>query len=169
MKKIEIPKFLEHLPTDKRGYPIPYFVPIVNGVPEFKYADNNKHLEALKHKKCCICGKKLFNKSYWFISGPMGFENGVDSHSPMHEECARFSLKVCPHLFYEHSERKTDDNSGSINQIRQKPSLFFLSKADKFKAVKDFSSNATFVKFRKKYWETYEYFEGRLKRMDQEP
>jgi hypothetical protein len=131
---IPIPEHLKHLPV-YRGFPVPYFVPRGHKEGEFlfKFADKQRILNCVRYHKCCICFKPLFRKRYYFVSGPKGLANHVDSHPPMHEECARYSLEVCPHLFFEKAERTTDDSDGGADfQIREKPKEFFLVKADKY-------------------------------------
>lgn len=125
----DIPEHMKHLPLDERGYPIPYFVPIVDGKPNFKYQDPKKKPICRKYKKCHICGGHLLAKSFWFISGPIGLRNRVSSDEPMHEECARFSLNFCPHLLNYKAERKAIDES-LPTQLMNKPTQVFLVKAD---------------------------------------
>jgi hypothetical protein len=130
---LEIPDFLKHLPVH-RGYPVPYFVPKdENGVYQLKYGSLEKMQTCLKYHKCCVCFKPLITGQYYFISGPKGLETQTDSHSPMHKECAEFSLKVCPHLFFEKTHRTTDEKDATPWQIVTKPSVFYLVRAKKIK------------------------------------
>jgi hypothetical protein len=49
---------------------------------------------------CSICGEKLAPAERTFITGPscvFGSDYGCDD-PPMHEECAHYALRVCPHL-----------------------------------------------------------------------
>lgn len=131
----EIPIFLKHLPV-YRGYPVPYFVPKdENGVYQLKYASAEKMNNCLSYHKCCVCFKPLANKDYWFISGPIGLESQTDSHPPMHQCCAEYSLKICPHLFFEKTHRTTDEEKAQTFQITQKPNKFFLVKTKKFSVI----------------------------------
>jgi len=132
---IQIPDFLKHLPV-YRGYPVPYFVPKdENGVYQLKYASAEKMNSCLTYHKCCVCFKPLNKGDYWFISGPMGLQSQTDSHPPMHKCCAEYSLKVCPHLFFEKTHRTSDESFAQSFQITQKPKEFFLVKAMKFSTV----------------------------------
>jgi hypothetical protein len=130
-----IPTIMQHLPFDERGYPIPYFVAIVNGKPDFRYQDPKKREAMIKHNKCFICGRTLYAKSFWFITGPLGLANRVGSDAPSHEDCARFSLAACPHLLYPKAERRSDvenlDVEVTAGSIREHPMEIFLVKADK--------------------------------------
>lgn len=136
MKEIEVPSFLSHLPTH-RGFPVPYFVPKdEHGVFQLKYASQQKMDACIKYHKCCICFKPLHQKEYWFISGPMGFKTQTDSHPPMHKECAEYSLRICPHLYFEKTHRTTDEEAAAGWQIREKPKEFYLVHAKNFSSFK---------------------------------
>lgn len=132
-----IPDFLKHLPV-YRGYPIPYFVPKdENGIYQLKYADAYKMDSCIKYHKCCICFRPLTQGEYFFISGPMGFKTQTDSHPPMHRQCAEYSLRICPHLYFEKTHRTTDEAEAKVEwQVREKPKEFYLVQAKKFDALK---------------------------------
>lgn len=173
MKKMKntfsIPPIMRELKIDERGYPIPFFVPIINGKPEFRFQDVHKQRRCLDEKLCSICGKKLYDKSYWFISGPLGLQNQTASDPPMHEDCARFSITVCPHLIYQNAERRTTPlKEGNAfrnpSQVLDKPSEIYLVKADKYNAVR--FAGQRIIKFRPKYKERYAYEDGRLIRQE---
>lgn len=129
----EIPDFLSHLPVH-RGYPVPYFVPQDHlGVYQLKYASQQKMEECIRHHRCCVCFQPLEKGEYYFISGPMGFKTNTDSHPPMHRRCAEYSLDVCPHLYFEKTDRTTDPNNGAEWQIREKPKELFLVESGSIK------------------------------------
>lgn len=137
---IDIPEFLKHLPV-YRGYPVPYFVPKdENGVYQLKYASQEKMNSCLLYHKCCVCFKPLIDENYWFISGPMGLQTQTDGHPPMHRECAEYSLKACPHLFFERTHRTTEEEDAQPFQITQKPNEFFLVKARKISIINHLGS-----------------------------
>jgi hypothetical protein len=137
MVKIDhIPKRMAHLPLDERGYPIPFFTPHINGKPDFRLSDPKKKEICRKYKKCWICGKPLLAGSFWYITGPIGLANRTVSDEAMHEECARFSLKVCPHMLFEKADRRSDNIPGLVRSptlALDKPKVLFLIQADKFK------------------------------------
>lgn len=131
-----IPAFLSHLPVH-RGYPVPYFVPKdENGIYQLKYASQQKMDSCVKYHKCCICFKPLTQGEYYFISGPMGLKTQTDSHPPMHKECAEYSLQICPHLYFEKTQRTTNEDNGADWQIIEKPKEFHLVHAKKIGAFK---------------------------------
>ena len=156
MREMIVPKLMQDLQIDERGYPIPYFVPFVNGKPNFKYQDAKKKEICRKYMKCHICGNRLFDKSFWFICGPLGYLNHVSSDEAMHEDCARFSMKYCPHLVNLKAERKVTE--GALGgQLYYKPDRLFLVKADKL-----FFIGSVHTKFRIKETHSFHYVENKL-------
>lgn len=167
----QIPPIMQHLPLDERGYPIPYFVSIVDGKPEFRYQDGRKREAMINHNLCFICGKKLHDKSYWFLTGPAGLLNQVGSDAPMHEDCARFSLSACPHMVYQNAERR--ENGAPIEKaaglIREKPPVMYLIKADKVdvERYREGKQESVYFRYRtlKDKTEKYAYHNGVLTRI----
>lgn len=155
-----LPALMKALPMDERGYPIPYFVPIVNGKPEFRYQDSEKRDICLKRKVCSICGKKLYNKSYWFISGPLGLRNRISSDAPMHEDCARYSVNVCPHLVYAKAQCRSDPAFADPNIVRAHPDTIILIKADRYETESYYGK--VYIRFRPVFTERYTYQDNRL-------
>jgi hypothetical protein len=80
-----------------RGYPTPWFVAWVDGVPEFRAMDGNKWARAVKEKLCWVCGGRL-GTYLAFVVGPMCLVTGTSSEPPSHELCASWSAKNCPFL-----------------------------------------------------------------------
>lgn len=150
---------MKELPLDERGYPIPFFTPIVDGKPDFRYQDARKRDVCVERKICVVCGKKLYDKSYWFICGPLGFQNRIHSDSAMHEDCARFSLNVCPHLAFLKAQRRSEAGDDP-NQLRHKPDTLFLVKADKFGSIKE--RGHTYITFRPVRHEQYIYENNKI-------
>jgi hypothetical protein len=106
MLEFTIPKELQHLKIDGRGYPIPYFVPYVDGKPNFRFTSHIKIWKCVEENLCGICGKKLYKDYSYIITGVIGMGNRVSSDAAMHRVCAEFALVSCPHMFYEKAERK---------------------------------------------------------------
>lgn len=80
-----------------RGYPVPWFVCEVDGVPDFRIADGRKFKPALERRLCWLCGRPL--GSYLaFPIGPMCVINRVNSEPPSHRECAQWAMQGCPFL-----------------------------------------------------------------------
>lgn len=97
-----LPPRLQRLPVDARGYPVPWFVAWEPGpggidVPDFRAIDGRKLAEALKRKRCWVCGEPL---GQWlaFPIGPMCSITRTISEPPSHRDCAEWSIRHCPFL-----------------------------------------------------------------------
>lgn len=92
------PPGVAELETDPRGYPILFTVQPDEGQElDFRVVNPRRRRRCAREGLCGVCGKKL---GYWmvFIGGPRSAENRVFSDPPMHEECAKYALEVCPFL-----------------------------------------------------------------------
>lgn len=137
LKQLKIPDRLKSLKVDPRGYPIPFFIPIdKDGKPDFKYMDARKQMICVKYKVCMICGQPLNKNEFYYISGPVGLKNKVASDPAMHEECAKFSLEICPHMLFQKAKRTSEDQP-EVKDIFMdtKPDQVFLVGARKFEVV----------------------------------
>jgi hypothetical protein len=93
-----LPLRMKKLPVDARGYPIPWFVAIIDGTPDFRVVDTKKLARVLKgERRCWICGETL-GTQLAFVVGPMCAVNRISSEPPSHRECAWFSAIACPFL-----------------------------------------------------------------------
>lgn len=99
-RAIPVPANMQHLPRDKRGYPIPYIVWIdSDGNPQFTVNGEELRQRVLVEDRCSICGNKLF-RGHFLVGGPLSAfsANGRYIDPPMHRDCATYALKVCPYL-----------------------------------------------------------------------
>lgn len=92
-----IPARIARLPRDQRGYPVPWFVSWIDGVPDFRVVDDRKTKRAVEEGLCFICGDKLGGYAAFTI-GPMCAINRVSAEPPSHRDCAIFSALACPFL-----------------------------------------------------------------------
>lgn len=104
----DMPDRVAKLPKDHRGFPVPWFVAYIDGVPDFRVIGERKIIDAHRHKKCWICGEKL-GKFMAFVIGPMCAINRVSSEPPSHKDCAEFAAKACPFLTRPKMKRNTKD------------------------------------------------------------
>lgn len=98
---VPVPERMEHLPRDRRGFPIPWNVARDNaGEPLFTVNDDRKSWQALEEMLCPICGGELEIGDLWWVGGPLSafHPHGCYIDSPMHHECSSYALKVCPYL-----------------------------------------------------------------------
>jgi hypothetical protein len=101
----DIPRRIAALPQDQRGYPVPWFVATVDGVPDFRVIDPIKLRRAVTERRCFICGNAL-GKHVSFVIGPMCAINRVSSEPPSHHDCAVFAAKTCPFLVNPQAPRR---------------------------------------------------------------
>jgi hypothetical protein len=94
---IPIPAKMAGLPIGPNGFPVPWFTPWIDGVPEFRAAASGKIAQAVRESRCWVCGE---HRGRWltFVIGPMCAINRVSSEPPAHLECARYSALACPFL-----------------------------------------------------------------------
>jgi len=92
-----LPGRMMHLPRDKRGYIVPWFVQWLNSEPVFPAFDPDKWRLAVKQGRCWVCGGHM-GRWMTFVVGPMCTINRVSAEPPSHIECAEYSAKVCPFL-----------------------------------------------------------------------
>lgn len=102
-----LPSRIARLQVD-RGYPVPWFVTIIDGKPEFRVMDATKFVRAIKEKRCWVCGDSL-GKWMAFVIGPMCSVNRTSAEPPCHYECAVWSAKHCPFLSRPRMVRREND------------------------------------------------------------
>jgi hypothetical protein len=107
-----LPPRMRALPLDARGYPVPWFVSWVDGVPEFRLADRAKFVRALRERRCWCCGETL-GRFLTFVIGPMCAVNRVTSEPPSHLECAEWAARNCPWLSRPHATRREDERTAA--------------------------------------------------------
>jgi hypothetical protein len=103
-----MPERIKRLPVAANGYPIPFFVAIVEGKPDFRVACELKRVRCRRENLCWVCGEPL---TWWvgFVGGPLSIKNRHFSDGPMHLECAEFSLRVCPHILNSEAKRRNNN------------------------------------------------------------
>lgn len=84
---------------DPRGFPVTYvtFIHPQTREPDFRIVNETRVRLCVAHRLCGICGEEI-GRTVAFVGGPESVANRVFSDPPMHEECARYALTVCPFL-----------------------------------------------------------------------
>lgn len=108
----EVPERMRSLPV-RRGYPVPWFVAMVDGDYHFPTADGRKAALAITRRLCWVCGQPL-GRTVAFVIGPMCVVNRTTSEPPCHRDCAEFSAKGCPFLARPHMKRSVDVPEGAV-------------------------------------------------------
>lgn len=99
-----------------RHVPVPFFVAWVNGKPEFRAMDDAKFVQAIRERRCWVCGERLGSK-FTFVIGPMCAINLTSSEPPCHTDCARYSAQACPFLSRPHMSRR----EGGLDKLGAEP------------------------------------------------
>jgi hypothetical protein len=125
-----LPPRMAKLPIDARGYPVPFFVAWVNGVPDHRVADASRRRECIQFRVCWLCGEQL-GRFTSFVIGPMCSINLVSADPPMHRDCAEYALKACPFLTRPEMRRRENGMpEGAKNpageMIRRNPGVMLL-------------------------------------------
>lgn len=101
-----LPDRMRELPIASNGWVIPWFVArLPSGEPEFRAADYEKFVKAIRYQLCWVCGQRL-GRHLAFVIGPMCAINRTTSEPPSHLECAQWSAKNCPFLSRPHMHRR---------------------------------------------------------------
>lgn len=122
-----LPPKMSHLPIDARGFPVPFFVAMVDGKPDHRVADTKKLETCLKRRVCWICGEPLGQfKAY--VIGPMCGITRTVADPPSHLDCATYAATACPFLARPHAKRRTIALPGDIvfppgNGIKRNPGV----------------------------------------------
>lgn len=98
---VEIPqRFINMKLKIQNGLPVPFTaLKLKDGTYSFFLSDKDMVRHCLKGDLCSLCGQKLL-RGRWFVGdAAMAFHpNGLYSDLPMHEECMKYALQVCPYL-----------------------------------------------------------------------
>jgi hypothetical protein len=108
IRHLELPDRMKHLPLNDQGFPVPFFVPWIDGKPEFRGFDGEKLGICVRHKRCWLCGEPL-GKNMVFTIGPMCAVNRVSAEPPSHYDCAHYAAMACPFLTQPRMRRNEKD------------------------------------------------------------
>ncbi len=110
MQPPSIPARMKYLPIDPvKGLPVPWFVPFVDGKPEWRAADAGKRELARDQQLCWVCGGLVYERRT-FVLGPMCALNRTTAEPCCHAECALYSAQACPFLSRPRMERRRNDD-----------------------------------------------------------
>jgi hypothetical protein len=101
----ERPKRIACLPLNERGYPIPWFVAMIDGKADFRVVGAGRREEAVRYKRCWICGD-ILGAYKAFVIGPMCAVNRITSEPPSHQDCAEYAAIACPFLVNPTQQRR---------------------------------------------------------------
>ena len=92
-----IPRQMQHLPRDPDGRPVPWWVPTIDGRPDYRAVSRAKVAAALRDRLCWACGWTLGPRvAFLFAGGTLLSRQSTEP--PSHEACATYAAQVCPFL-----------------------------------------------------------------------
>lgn len=140
IKNIPIPERMRRLPISDKGFPIPKFVPTVDGKPEFRAMEGTHLVECVKRKLCWLCGQPL-GVHMTFVLGPMCAVNRNNAEPPCHYKCAEYAAKACPFLTQPKMRRNEkdlpEDTTVAGIAIRRNPGVALLWTTKSYKISRD--------------------------------
>lgn len=130
MSAIFVPESIRRLAIDPvRKIPVPWFVAWVDGRPEFRCADGDKFVRAVRERRCWVCGDPLEGRATYVI-GPMCAVNRLTSEPPCHPACAEYSARTCPFLCRPRMDRRVgglpEEATSAGIMIRRNPGVSCL-------------------------------------------
>lgn len=123
-----MPSRIRRLPVDERGYPVPWFVSWIDGVPDFRVITFDRVLEGWKKDVCWVCGEANYPSRRAFAIGPMCAVNRVSAEPPGHPDCMLWSARACPFLSRPKAKRREaglpeDSTAPSGLMIKRNPGV----------------------------------------------
>lgn len=110
-----MPARVAALPVNEAGYPIPWFVAEIDGVPDFRVISPGKIAKAHRDRRCFICGVRITGPTFAFVVGPMCAVNRVSVEPPSHRECAKYAAMACPFLVNPKKRRRKSGMEGTYD------------------------------------------------------
>jgi hypothetical protein len=108
IRDMGMPLRMQRLPINERGYPVPYFVAMLDGKWDFRAIDPEKMRHCVTKRLCWLCGDKL-GQYMAFTIGPMCSVNRINSEPPSHLACAQYAVRACPFLNNPRMRRNEND------------------------------------------------------------
>lgn len=96
LQDIPLPDRMRHLPRNKVGYVVPWFVARVDGEWDFRVLRAD-YFDAFRFSLCTLCGQPL-GANVVFVTGPMCTISRTSGELPCHRDCGRYAVRACPFL-----------------------------------------------------------------------
>ena len=113
-----VPDRMRRLPRDRHGRVVPWFVAVIDGVPDFRLVRPGGVTEAVRYARCWVCGTHL-GRHVTYVIGPMCAVNRISAEPPSHRECAEYSARGCPFLSVPSMTRRPRGIAEAIEGIPQ--------------------------------------------------
>lgn len=109
---IPMPPRIAALPREHRGLPIP-FISMVDktGRAHLTVNDAEKAHLCDVQDRCAICGARFKREPRWYVGGPGSafHAQGAYLDPPVHFDCGRYALQVCPFIAAPRYVRRIED------------------------------------------------------------
>jgi hypothetical protein len=103
-----MPGRVARLPRDRHHRPVPWFVAVIDGQPDFRVIRPAGIQMAVRSGLCWVCGVPFGRQEdRAFVIGPMCAVNRVSAEPPSHRDCAVYSATACPFLTRPEMIRRT--------------------------------------------------------------
>lgn len=133
-----LPSRMQTLKLDHRGYPVPWFVAWIDGKPDFRVMDGDKLQQAVRFRKCWVCGSPL-GRRFTFCIGPMCAITRTIGEPPSHHECVDFSARACPFLTLPKAQRRDTnlpEGQWSPSGLKRNPGAVLLWTTDRYRVIR---------------------------------
>lgn len=140
IRNIPVPPRMAHLPISPKGFPVPWFVAWIDGLPDFRVIGPGKIADAHRQKKCWLCGERT-GRHMVFTIGPMCTVNRVSGEPPSHLACAEYAARACPFLTKPNMRRNEAEmpaegkNPAGI-MLKRNPGVTALWVTEKYKLMR---------------------------------
>lgn len=115
MRDVAKPPRIARLPVNDAGYPVPWFVATIKGVPDFRVIAPGKLRAAIDERRCWVCGERMKGPTTAFLIGPMCAVNRNTAEPGCHRECAVYSAQACPFLVNPRKRRRQGNKPETVN------------------------------------------------------
>lgn len=119
-KDVPLPELMDkHCERDSRGMPVPFVVlKDGEGKHHFKINDTSKSARCIRGSLCSICGQKMGFDNRWMVGGVASAfdKRGCYVDLPVHQECGKYALQVCPYL----ASRNYDTTKTDLDKLQEK-------------------------------------------------
>jgi hypothetical protein len=147
IRHLDMPDRMRHLPISDEGYPVPFFVPYIDGKPDFRGFDGEKMAICVRLKRCWLCGQPL-GKFMVFVIGPMCAVNRVSAEPPSHRSCAQYAVQACPFLTQPKMRRNEKDMPEHLEpagiMLKRNPGVTMMWTTQRYSIFKDGRGGALF-------------------------
>lgn len=115
----DAPAWIDDLPRDERGFPVPAEVGWTAGAPRLSSVSTERKIALGFRRACAVCGYLLPQGSRVYRAFAQGDaavirsdqrERAMDPSGPLHKSCVLYSAMTCPHL-REKTSRLGSDNA----------------------------------------------------------